>query len=106
MRRGWGKIKGGASSNEAGSGVRSENIYHKKKNAYQWQDINLSQNFLEASTKAEAKLVYCMIDKVYIDLTLEKKGYTTYGNYTSFSHKEDFHLFQSVFTAYLQKIQS
>lgn len=42
MRRGWGKIKGGASSNEAGSGVRSENIYHKKKNAYQWQDINLS----------------------------------------------------------------
>lgn len=46
----------------------------------------LSWSFLEASTKTEAKLVYWMIDNVYIDLTPEKKGSIRDGNYTHLSH--------------------
>lgn len=46
----------------------------------------LSWSFLENSTKAEAKLVYSMIDNVYIDLAPEKKGSTRDGNYTHLSH--------------------
>lgn len=57
-----------------------------RNNAYQWWVIHSSWSFLRASTKAETKLVCCMISNVYIDLTQEKKIYIRYGSYTDFSH--------------------
>lgn len=57
-----------------------------RNNAFQWCAVNLSWSFLEAGTRPETKLIFCMIDTVCIDLAQEKKDYPRYGICTHLSH--------------------